>query len=72
MICLLGCGLASTGLGLLPHEHKWKWLVVLLPREREIELRGCLDMQLSVRRWQDWRILATLGVQLAEELGEQE
>ena len=67
-----GCGQESAGLDLLPQEHRWKWLVVLLPREREIELRGCLDLQLSVRRWQDWCILASPGIQLPEELGEQE
>ena len=48
VICLLGCGQASAGLDLLPQEHKWKRLVVLLPREREIELRGYRDQQLSV------------------------
>ena len=72
VICLLGCGQESAGLDLLPQEHRWKWLVVLLPREREIELRGCLDLQLSVRKWQDWCILASPGIQLPEELGEQE
>jgi hypothetical protein len=71
VIYLLGGGQASAGLDLLPQELKWNWLVVLLPREREIELRGYLDLQLSVRRWQDWCILASPGIQLPEELGEQ-
>ena len=31
VICLLGCGQESAGLDLLPQEHRWKWLVVLLP-----------------------------------------
>ena len=72
VICLLGCGQASAGLDLMPQEHKWKWLVLLLAQEREIELRGYLDLQLSVRRWQDWCILASPGIRLPEELGEQE
>ena len=72
VVCLLGRELASTGFDLLPQEHRWKWMVVLLPRKRESQLRECLDLQLSVRRWQDWCILASPGVQLPEELGERE